>query len=147
MEKGDISNVSEPRQVFVWENLLATLSTHRVAAEARALKRKRWKSAFSQWDESDTMRHALHHLSWSKGQNVDILVTHEPSFAEVVREHLDSSGYSYGRFYNHTLAGFDAELAFLPEVRVVWHGESNRPFLFGSRGALLTNTGALFAHG
>lgn len=147
--KGDLGDPSEvtSRVVFVWEDLLARLKPGTQAAEERALKYRMWKRAFRLWQEDDVIRASAHDAAWRLHQVIDVLVTHPEPFAELVRDHLDQTSFVYGRFLNMDLEGFQRWLPRHPEVQVVWHGYTHRPFLFGSRGAMLDKPGRLTAHG
>lgn len=143
MIRGEISNQYEGRIVFVWEGLLAHRIEGTDALEARYVRWKRWRRAFSCWEEDRALRHAVSDAFWRSGMNVDVLITHPAPFAELVTEYLEATNFPYHRVYNYSLEAFDRELAFLPEVVGVWHKEVNRPFLFGGKGLLWDYPGTL----
>ncbi len=142
MLNGDISNRVEPRIVVAWEHLLAELDPALAAREGRYCRHRQWKKAVSLWEDNDLGWRAVSHLSYVKCMPVDILITKPEPFADYIRQRLDDR--PYGRIYVvPTHEDFEYRLTSMPEVGVVYHGETGRPFLYGSKGAAvvqLSNT-------
>jgi hypothetical protein len=141
---GDLGEAWEaaPRYAFVWENLLAHLPPHKQAAERRWIKLKQWGRAFGLWEWDPAMRNVMSDAAWRRHLMIDVVVTHPPAFASLVRQYLDDGLYEYHRFVCVTsLEEFEHRLPHMPEVSMVLHGEVGRPFLFGSKGQLTRTTG------
>lgn len=137
---GNLSTETAPRSIFVWENLLAKVHPKKIKAEARLIKRNRLRSALDLWVDVPEMRHAVHDLSWRLHANVDILCTRGSKFAELLEERLDETSYPYHRLIHcSSIAAFSSDLAHMPEVVQIFHGETDAPFLFGRRGRLVNH--------
>lgn len=130
--------------MFVWENLLAHRAVGENRAYAKAIRRRQWEKAVGMWELDPIMRQRLHHLSWQFSIAVDILcITAHPGFANALKARLEEDHYPFSWLLRFTLAEFNRELAFRPEITTVYHGETASPFLFGSRGHLVGNSHTL----
>jgi hypothetical protein len=132
---------SAPRFLFVWENLLAHLPPSKIGAERRWIKLKRWQKAFALWEWDIQMRNAVIDASWRRHIVSDVLITHPKPFAELVVAQLEDHAWPITRVINRSLEDLEHSLPHMPEITVVFHGEANRPFLFGARGHLAQTTG------
>lgn len=131
-----------PRYVFVWEGLLARLPEGKEAAERRWLKLKRWERAFRLWEWDPIMRNVISDSFYRRHIVVDVLITHELPFRDLVMQYMEQSFYEITRvLHRPSLAEFEKQLPHMPEVDLVLHGEADRPFLFGSKGRLVRSSG------
>lgn len=145
MKGGDISNRSSPRVVIVWENLIGQLPEQKYGKEARLVARKKWERALDLWVTNEQILHLVLDGWVRRDLNFDVLCTHPLGFAKHLNQRLEREGFPFGHMYNHSLMEFDQQLAYLPNVIAVFHGEENRPFLFGGRGQYLP-PGSRFLH-
>jgi hypothetical protein len=138
VEGGDISSAMSPRLVFVWEHLLFNLDPSFRSKERKLIKRGKWDKALKLWEEDLDFRTLLHDLMWRKSKPVDLLfLDHPPKFGYVTSVRLSDLNYPFNRIY----AFRDFNLAYSPEVEVVFYPGKYGPFLFGSKGARVENIG------
>lgn len=133
MQKGDISNFSPQRFLFVFEGLVATLEP--VAAKKEAFHRRlhRWDSAVRCWGVNDTALSYLWDLAWRHHVAVDV-ATFLPYPIQVER-YLEQEAVPYAHLLHFDSPDALAKrLAWMPQVHRVYYCEPPRRFVFGDRG-------------
>lgn len=146
MLHGNLSNEAEPVILFTWEGLLAKVPAELEAREKRLAGKEKWKKVLSCWEENRHMRSVLVDLAWRKNRQIEVLTYYGHRFAVELALRLDDEGYPFsGVTDGYPREEFHTQLAMMPWVRVIYHGEYKLPLLHGGRGQYVnpdTYTGA-----
>lgn len=136
MEGGDISNITPPRFLFVFEGLLARLPEEHQMKERIYRRLSRAAKAAALWEMEDIGLTYMWDMAWRHNLQVDV-VTFLP-YHEALKERLDEEGVPYGNLRHYvapeTLA---MRLAYMPYVARIFYAEPARRFIFGDRGVYM----------
>jgi len=136
MQDGDISNITPPRFLFVFEGLLATVPKEYRRLEGLYRGLARYKKAAALWEMDEAGLVYMWDCAWRYNLQVDV-VTFLP-YHEALKERLDQEGVPYGNLRHYaspdTLA---MRLAYMPYVHRIFYAYPERRFVFGDRGVYM----------
>jgi hypothetical protein len=135
MLHGDLSNKTEPVILFTWEGLLAKVPPELEEREKRLVEKAKLTKWLGCWEENEHMRSVLVDLTWRKNRSVYVLTFYPLPFATRLGDRLGDEGYPCaGVICGYPRDGFHTQLAMMPWVVVIYHGERLLPLLWGTRG-------------
>ena len=133
MEGGDLSNVTPPRFLFVFEGLIGRLDSVAAKKEQMYRRLKRHKKAAACWAIEPVAVSYLWDMAWRHKLAVD-LVTYLP-YSDELEERMEKEHLPFA-----SVLAFESpeelcqRLAYMPYVHRIYFSEPRRPFIFGDRG-------------
>lgn len=134
MEGGDISNLTPPRFLFVYDGLIGTIeSAAQQKKERFYITLRRWDKAVACRTINETALSYIWDIAWRWNMQIDI-VTFLP-YHEAIHRQLEEEGVPFSNFRHYVRPEVLAmKLAYMPYVHRVYFSEPKRRFLFGDRG-------------
>jgi hypothetical protein len=136
MLHGDLSNEVEPRMLWVWEGLLATLQPANRRKFDRYASRNPEK-AVAVMDANERAIKEVNDLVWRRGYAVDVITFLSPDFVKPVEDWLASQFVTTGRVMYEPDLSLARRIAYTPDIVGVFHALPDKALTFGSKGYLL----------
>jgi hypothetical protein len=132
MYRGDISNQSEPRVLFVFDDLLAKVSDTKLYA--LEIRTRRYRSASNRWEFDPVVVARLNDIWWRKGYRFDIVSFQPDSMEDALQTQLDRRQVPYSSFWTSTPDQLSRQIAMMPDVVMVYDANPTHMFTYGGRG-------------
>jgi hypothetical protein len=136
---GDIEAFVALRFVFVFDGLLAKLPDSRKKLYKGYLIAHQWKRAFCLWDINRMGLAHLRDVYWRHDFRIDVVTWQPPEIAELIGGFFDESNIPVTHTSAFEPEHFERELAYMPDVVKVFHGDQSMPFRFGGKGRLVSS--------
>lgn len=139
MQHGDLSNVVTPRIVIVFEGAVGFLMNEYDKKYLKALKRERWWEAISYWKLNNQMLGRLWYLFAKKSVTLDVCTWMGEGMAEAIADLLNDNNIPVQSVWASTPDRLARELAYIPDISLIYDPDPDHVFTFGGKGRLLTD--------
>lgn len=143
MERGDISNVTIPRVLLVFEGAVGTLPPGRSKAFGKAVARKRWDDAVACWELEEMMLRKIWDVTLRKSITVEVVTFLPEPFADMLAARLDEEDVPVHRVWATTPVRLVRRLPYMPDVSRVYDPDSDHVLSYGAKGRYLTSPNQL----
>lgn len=142
MQDGDLSNDVAPRALMVFEGLIAYPDEGVLDGLAlrAAVRTHRWPTVLKHWQFDDTTVKQMFDMAYRRNLRFDVVTfLYSVEFAVALYEHLsDLMGFPVSNVLHFADAqDLARNLAFMPDVRIVYDGDRSRVGAYGGKGKLV----------
>lgn len=133
MDKGDISNVTAQRVVFLFEGTIGTLTTVAERRRRLYLKAHQWKRAAHCWTIEPFLQKVLLDMAYRSPYNLDIATYLDPAEADHVEDRLEALALPFGHFFITDIEEMTRGIANRPDVAAIYDFDPSRAFTYGAK--------------
>ena len=139
MKGNDLSNLVVPRDVLVWEGLFGLILDPKIRAmEQKYCDKGQWKYAVSCYEINELLARKVWDLTWRFNIEIDLLTYRGREFAVALAERMDNENLPFRRVWSEDPHVLARNLAITPDIRTIYHPDTDRQFLYGGKGRVLT---------
>lgn len=139
MKGNDLDNLVVPRDVVVWEGLMASLpedkKIHRL--HDKLLAREKWGEAVSLYEVNEMMARKVWDLVWRYSMELDLLTYVGYGFAEALEKRIENENLPFRRVWHEMPNMLARRLAVAPDIRTIYDPNPAHRFTYGSKGRVL----------
>lgn len=139
MQRGDLSNVSAPSIVIVFEEAIGRVPEELLMKFQKEIAKNRWYSAVDYYALNEPMLRKMMDLAWRQNINIRIVTWTHPDAVQAIQEIMDEENVPVREVFYTTPERLARELAYRPDIIKIYDPDPAHRFTYGGKGEILTD--------